>query len=160
MFPSKTLQWTTHDDWAGGTGHPGTGPPCCLSSGNTWPTESFLIVCRQNKCNVVDPQAEARPSVPYVRSVLFLPAWTVPAYTVSVCLFLLPSRHLSPTKALDVTHRWRKVPWEPRWFWARLCFPPSQHPEEVDARGHGWVNVGFQNGQSRLLGSSSELGAQ
>lgn len=61
-----------HDDWAGGTGRPGTGPPCCLSSGNTWPTESFLIVCRQNKCNVVDPQAEARPSVSYVRSVLFL----------------------------------------------------------------------------------------
>lgn len=73
MFPSKTLQWTMHDDSGLVTQDTQDfGPPRFLSSGNTWPTESFSIVCRQNKCNVIDPQAEARPSVSYVRSVLFL----------------------------------------------------------------------------------------
>lgn len=61
-------------------------PTFCLFGGTPLSTESSLIVCGQNKCNVGGAQAEALPSVCYVCSVLFL---------TSLGYSCLSSQHLS-----------------------------------------------------------------
>lgn len=102
-----------------------------------WPTGSSLIVCRQNQCTDVDPQAETRPAAP-CRCCELLPAGLDCSRLDSPRSSPLPESSSQSNETVDVTHRReRQVPREPEWRGAWARFPPSQHPEEVDAETTG-----------------------
>lgn len=99
------------------------------------PTDSFLIVFRQNKCNVADPQAEAPPfCTPCMQRALscqlglFLLRQSTPVSSFNQVIVLVQLMQL--THCVDK----RKASQEPEQSWACSCFPLSQHPEEEDAQ--------------------------